>query len=129
MHLPHDSTNRVLGPNRYCASRPGARGNSRAHRVQLQSHLAADELRDPDPHRVRTVPRSADVEERLHRQYGINRNMTDPSLLPCQLKRLGEVGTLESPRVLTLPDVRVTLWIKLEIEPALLLKNGWKPRV
>src|SRR5215469_15619250 len=40
-----------------------------------------------------------------------------------------KVSTLESPRVLTLPDVRVALWIKLEIEPALLLKNGWKPRV
>src|SRR5215469_18324254 len=40
-----------------------------------------------------------------------------------------KVSTLESPRVLTLPDVRVALWIKLEIEPALLLKNGWKPRI
>src|SRR5262249_10141449 len=38
-----------------------------------------------------------------------------------------KVSTLESPRVLTLPDVRVALWIKLEIEPALLLENGWKP--
>src|SRR5262249_26421597 len=40
-----------------------------------------------------------------------------------------EVSALESPRVLTLPDVRVALWIKLEIEPALLLKNGRKPRI
>ncbi len=31
-----------------------------------------------------------------------------------------KVSALESPRVLTLPDVRVALWIKLEIEPALL---------
>src|SRR6516162_11037140 len=38
-----------------------------------------------------------------------------------------KVSALESPRVLTLPDVRVTLWIKLEIEPALLFENGWKP--
>jgi hypothetical protein len=38
-----------------------------------------------------------------------------------------KVSALESPRVLTLPDVRVALWIKLEIEPALLLENGWKP--
>src|SRR6516164_4195670 len=38
-----------------------------------------------------------------------------------------KVSAFESLRVLTLPDVRVALWIKLEIEPALLLKNGWKP--
>jgi hypothetical protein len=35
-----------------------------------------------------------------------------------------KVSALESLRVLTLPDVRVALWIKLEIEPALLLENG-----
>src|SRR5215831_3744402 len=40
-----------------------------------------------------------------------------------------KVSALESPRVLTLPDVRVALWIKLEIEPALLLQNSWKPRI
>src|SRR5262252_5434107 len=40
-----------------------------------------------------------------------------------------KVSTLESLRVLTLPDMRVALWIKLEIEPALLLENGRKPRV
>src|SRR5215469_10823122 len=40
-----------------------------------------------------------------------------------------KVSALESLRVLTLPDVRVALWIELEIEPALLLQNGWKPRV
>jgi hypothetical protein len=40
------------------------------------------------------VPRSADVEERLHRQNTIGGNMTDPSLLPCQFKRLGELGAL-----------------------------------
>src|SRR5262249_2746008 len=40
-----------------------------------------------------------------------------------------KVSALESLRVLTLPDVRVALWIKLEIEPTLLLENGWKPRV
>src|SRR5262249_7620774 len=35
----------------------------------------------------------------------------------------------ESLRVFTLPDVWVALWIELEIEPALLLENGWKPRI
>src|SRR5262249_42039606 len=40
-----------------------------------------------------------------------------------------KVSAFESPRVLTLPDVRVALWIKLEIQPALLLENGRKPRV
>src|SRR5215472_9091779 len=40
-----------------------------------------------------------------------------------------KVSALESLRVLALPDVRVALWIELEIEPALLLQNGWKPRV
>src|SRR6516165_3536588 len=38
-----------------------------------------------------------------------------------------KVSALESLRVLTLPDVRVALWIELEIEPALLLENGRKP--
>src|SRR5215467_5202438 len=38
-----------------------------------------------------------------------------------------KVSALESFRVLTLPDVRVTLWIKLEIEPALLFEDGRKP--
>src|SRR5215510_15244013 len=41
----------------------------------------------------------------------------------------GKVSAFESLRVLTLPDVRVALWIKLEIQPALLLENGRKPRV
>src|SRR5215471_13880745 len=40
-----------------------------------------------------------------------------------------KVSAFESLRVLTLPDVRVALWIELEIEPALLLKNGRKPRI
>src|SRR5262249_49192895 len=40
-----------------------------------------------------------------------------------------KVSAFESLRVLTLPDVRVALWIKLEIEPALFLENGRKPRV
>src|SRR5262249_31749711 len=40
-----------------------------------------------------------------------------------------KVSAFESLRVLTLPDVRVALWIKLEIQPALLLENGRKPRV
>ena len=35
----------------------------------------------------------------------------------------------ESLCVLTLPDVRVALWIELEIEPALLLENSRKPRI
>src|SRR5215472_19054962 len=38
-----------------------------------------------------------------------------------------KVSALESLRVLTLPDVRVALWIELEIEPTLLLENGRKP--
>jgi hypothetical protein len=40
-----------------------------------------------------------------------------------------KVSALESLRVLALPDVRVALWIELEIEPTLLLENGWKPRI
>src|SRR6516162_9780758 len=40
-----------------------------------------------------------------------------------------KVSALESLRVLTLPDVCVALWIELEIEPALLLENGGKPRI
>ena len=40
-----------------------------------------------------------------------------------------KVSALESLRVLTLPDVRVALWIKLEIEPALLFEDGRKPRI
>src|SRR6516164_3552387 len=40
-----------------------------------------------------------------------------------------KVSTLKSLRVLTLPDVRVALWIELEIEPALLLEHGRKPRI
>src|SRR6516165_5727175 len=38
-----------------------------------------------------------------------------------------KVSAFESLRVLTLPDVRVALWIELQIEPALILKNGRKP--
>jgi hypothetical protein len=55
--------------------------------------------------------------------------MTDPALLPRLFKLSGKVRTLESLRVLTLPDVRVALWIELEIEPALLLENSRKPRI
>src|ERR1700747_325939 len=40
-----------------------------------------------------------------------------------------KVSAFESFRVLTLPDVRVALWIELEIEPALLFKHGRKPRI
>ena len=67
-----------------------------------QTYLTAHELGNPDRHRIRAVPRSADVEERLHRQNRIDGNMTDPFLLPCQLKRLGEVGALKSPGVVAL---------------------------
>ena len=64
---------------------------------------------------------------RLHRQYGINRNTTNPAFLPRLLQLASKVSAFESLRVLTLPDVCVALWIELEIEPALLLENGWKP--
>ena len=37
MHLPHGSTNHVLGPNRYCASRPDARDSSRAQHSSPRS--------------------------------------------------------------------------------------------
>src|SRR5215469_4219061 len=40
-----------------------------------------------------------------------------------------KVSAFESLRVLTLPDVRVALWIKLEIEPALLFEDIRKPRI
>jgi hypothetical protein len=53
------------------------------------------------------VPGSADVEESLHRQYGINRNMTDHALLPRLLQMSSKVRTFESPRVLTLPDMGI----------------------
>src|SRR5215469_9900429 len=44
----------------------------------------------------------------------------------CIRYRRGNPLFSSTPTVV-LPDVRVALWIKLEIEPALLLKNGWKP--
>src|SRR5262249_45152651 len=78
-----------------------------------QTYLAAHELGDPDRHRVRTVPRSADVEERLHRQYGINRNTTNPAFLPRLLQIASKASALESLRVLALPDVRIAFWIEL----------------
>jgi hypothetical protein len=55
------------------------------------------------------MPRATDVEERLHRQYGIDRNMADPALLPRLLKVFGKVSALECLGVLTLPDVRVAM--------------------
>src|SRR5215469_6860436 len=48
-------------------------------------------------------------------------------ILPRLLYMASKVSALESLRVLTLPDVRVALWIKLKIEPALLFENCWKP--
>jgi hypothetical protein len=54
-------------------------------------------------------PRATDVEERLHRQYGIDRNIADPALLPRLLKVFGKVSALECLGVLTLPDVRVAM--------------------
>src|SRR5215469_17677487 len=75
-----------------------------AFNVIQQPDLAAHELRDPNRHRVRTVPRAANVEERLHRQYWINRNTTNPAFLPRLLQMASKVGALESLRVLTLPN-------------------------
>jgi hypothetical protein len=43
--------------------------------------------------------------------------MTDPALLPRMLQMSSKVGTFESPRVLSLPDMRVALGVELEIEP------------
>src|SRR5262249_11953366 len=78
-----------------------------------QTYLAADELGDPDRHRVRAVSRAADVEERLQRQYGINRNTTNPAFLPRLLQIASKASALESLRVLALPDVRIAFWIEL----------------
>src|SRR5215470_4136221 len=55
--------------------------------------------------------------------------MTDPSLLPCQLKRLGEVGTLEGGGVVAFPNVPIPLRVDFQVEPALLFEDGRKPRV
>src|SRR5262249_60612493 len=88
---------------------------------------APQDVWDQDRLSAKMLPGTADVEERIHRQYGINRNTTNPAFLPRLLQMASKVSALESPRVLTLPDMRVTLWIELEIEPALLVENGWKP--
>src|SRR5262249_17420859 len=88
---------------------------------------APQDVWDQDRLSAKMLPGTADVEERLHRQYGINRNTTNPAFLPRLLELASKVSALESLRVLTLPDMRVALWIKLEIEPALLLENGRKP--
>src|SRR6516225_10718441 len=102
---------------------------SDAFDVIQQPDLTAHELGNPNRHRIRAVSRAANIEECLHRQYGINRNTTNPAFLPRLLQMASKVSALESLRVLALPDMRVALWIKLEIEPTLLLQNGRKPRI
>jgi hypothetical protein len=46
-----------------------------------QSDLSTNELADPDRHGIGAVAGSANVHERLHWQYRINRDLPDPSLL------------------------------------------------
>src|SRR5262249_22442118 len=64
--------------------------------VIQQSDLAAHELGDPNRHRVRTVPCAANVEERLQRQYGINRNTTKPAFLPRLLQMASKVSVTDA---------------------------------
>jgi hypothetical protein len=53
--------------------------------------------------------------------------MSDPSLLPCQLKRLGEVGALESRGVVAFPNMPIPLGVDLQVEPALLVEDVREP--
>jgi hypothetical protein len=46
-----------------------------------QPYLAADELADPDRHGIGAVAGTADVHESPHRQYRINRDLSDPAFL------------------------------------------------
>jgi hypothetical protein len=73
------------------------------------------------------VPGAANIEERLDRQNGVDRNVTDPVILPRLLQVLGEVGTLESFRVVALPDVGIALGVDFEIKPTLLCKKRSPP--
>jgi hypothetical protein len=64
---------------------------SNAFDVIQQPDLATHELHDLDRHRIGAMPGSADVEESLHRQYRIDRNMTDPTLMPRLLEMSSKV--------------------------------------
>ena len=46
--------------------------------VVEQPDFAANELADPNRHGIGAMARAADVHERLHRQYRINGDVTDP---------------------------------------------------
>jgi hypothetical protein len=46
--------------------------------VVEQPDFAANELADPDRHGIGVMARAADVHERLHWQYRINSDVTDP---------------------------------------------------
>ncbi len=61
------------------------------------------------------MPCAPGVEERLHRENWIDGDVTNPALLPCLLKMSSKVGTFESPRVVTLPDMRVALGVERNI--------------
>ena len=49
------------------------------------TNFATGKLHQPNCHRVRAVPGATDVEECPDRQYWIDRNVTDPALLPRAL--------------------------------------------
>jgi hypothetical protein len=69
------------------------------------------------------MPCAADVEKCPDRQYWIERDVTDPALLPRLLQMPSKVGTLECPRVVTFPDMSVAFRVELEIELPFLLKK------
>ena len=67
--------------------------------------------------------------EGAQRQQRIGGDLADAALRSRLGKHLREIGALEGPHVIALPDMAVTIGIEREIQPALVFQHGRKPGI
>src|SRR5438874_146005 len=87
----------------------------------------ADPLHDPDGKRIGQRAGAADVDEGAQRQQRVGGDFAYAPLCPRFGKHLREVGSLERPHVIALPDMVITIRIKRVVGFAFVFQYGRKP--
>src|SRR5438067_202683 len=81
--------------------------------------FGANPLYTPDCKGMGRGAGPADIDEGAKRQERIGGDLADPALSSRLRQHLGKVSALESPYVIALPDMVVTIGIERQICPAL----------
>src|SRR5262249_17834275 len=87
------------------------------------------ELTDPNRTGISLPPCAADVPVKTNGQQRIASDVADAALLASIGQLAGKVSAFEGLRVVALPHMPIAVRVAVEIERALVLTHGGKPRI